>query len=178
MDVVLEILASDGYDAVRVREVSRRSRMSSKTIYKLFATREHLIVEALQRWMAANVYVKVSMPEKDETLYDVNLRFLQALFQPWQQNPRMLEAYYRAQQGAAGAPLRTQGTMVARRIGEVFTLDDPDFVRDVEEIMRNVANGLIERFVHGEIAVEDIVPRLEVALARLTHTRPERRSSV
>ena len=36
VDVVLEILTRRGYDGVVVREVSRRSRVSSKTIYKLF----------------------------------------------------------------------------------------------------------------------------------------------
>lgn len=34
--------------------------------------------------------------------------------------------------------------------------------------MRNVSEGLINRFVHGEIAVDEIVPRLEIAARRLT----------
>ncbi len=38
IDVVLDVLATNGYDAVRVRDVSRYSRVSSKTIYSLFET--------------------------------------------------------------------------------------------------------------------------------------------
>jgi TetR/AcrR family transcriptional regulator, cholesterol catabolism regulator len=170
IDVVLDILTTQGYDAVRVREVSRRSRVSSKTIYKLFETREHLIVAALERWMTANVYVKVAMPEPEEALYDVLMRFLRALFEPWERNPRMLQAYHRAQLGPAGAHLRAHGTTVARRIGEVPLFGDPVFARDLEEIMRNIADGLISRFVHGDIEVGDIVPKLEIAAARLTRT--------
>ena len=175
VDVVLDLLTSRGYDAVVVREVSRRSGMSSKTIYKLFETREHMIVAALERWMVTNVYVKVVLPEPGESLYDVLMRFLRALFEPWEQNPRMLEAYHRAQLGPAGARLRLQGTTAARRVGQALLIDDVELAQDLEEIMRNVSEGLISRFVHGEIHVGDIVPRLEVAAARLTrtHTRNE-----
>jgi len=175
VDVVLDLLTSRGYDAVVVREVSRRSGMSSKTIYKLFETREHMIVAALERWMVTNVYVKVVLPEPGESLYDVLMRFLRALFEPWEQNPRMLEAYHRAQLGPAGARLRLQGTTAARRVGQALLIDDVELAQDLEEIMRNVSEGLISRFVHGEIDVRDIVPRLEVAAARLTrtHTRNE-----
>jgi AcrR family transcriptional regulator len=83
IDVVLDILTARGYDEVRLRDVSHRSRVSSKTIYKLFETRDHMVVAALERWMAANVYLKVAMPEPEETLYDVLMRFLRALFEPW-----------------------------------------------------------------------------------------------
>jgi TetR/AcrR family transcriptional regulator, cholesterol catabolism regulator len=172
IDVVLDILATEGHDAVRVREVSRRSRVSSRTIYAHFETRDHLIVAALEQWMTANVYLKVAMPEPGETRHDVLMRFLRAQFAPWEENPRMLESYYRARLGPAGARLSAQGTMAARRLVEVFVVDDPQFARDFEEIMRNVSAGLISRFVHGEIGVEEIVPHLELAARRLA--APER----
>jgi AcrR family transcriptional regulator len=175
IDVVLDLLARRGYDGVVVREVSRRSRVSSKTIYKLFETREHMIVAALERWMVTNVYVKVVLPEPDESLYDVLMRFLRAMFEPWERNPRMLEAYHRAQSGPAGTRLRMQGTTAARQVGHAFLIEDVEFARDLEEIMRNVSEGLISRFVHGEIEVGDIVPRLELAAARMT--RPTRRGA-
>jgi AcrR family transcriptional regulator len=167
IDVVLDVLATEGYDAVRVRDVARRSRVSSKTIYARFETRDRLIVAALEQWMTANVYLKVAMPAPDESFHDVLMRFLRAQFAPWEQNPRMLEAYHRARLGPAGARLSVQGTMAARRVVEVFALD-PEFGRDFEEIMRNVSAGLISRFVHGEIGVEEIVPHLELAARRLT----------
>jgi AcrR family transcriptional regulator len=170
VDVVLDVLATDGYDAVRVREVSRRSRVSSKTIYALFETREHLIVAAIEQWEAANVYSKVEMPRPGESLYEVTMRFLRTQFAPWEQNPRMLEAWHRARLGPAGARLGAQGTMAARRVSDVFLVDDPSFARDFEEIMRNVSAGLISRFVHGEIDVDEIVPRLAQAASRLTES--------
>ena len=64
--------------------------MSSKTIYSRFETREHLIVTALELWMTANVYLKVAMPDPDESLHDVLIRFLRAQFAPWEPNRREL----------------------------------------------------------------------------------------
>jgi hypothetical protein len=127
-------------------------------------------VAALERWLVENVYEKVALPELGETHFDVIMRFLHAQFDPWERNPLMLEAYYRARLGPAGARLSAQGTMAARRVGDGLLADDPDRARDFEEIMRNVAEGLISRFVHGEIDVEEIVPRLEVTAARLIAT--------
>ena len=63
--VVLDLLESEGYDAVRVRTVARRARVSLSTIYKLFGTRDELIVTALERWMDANAYSALTMPEPD-----------------------------------------------------------------------------------------------------------------
>jgi AcrR family transcriptional regulator len=168
IEAVLEVLVAEGYDAVRVREVSRRSQVSSKTIYARFETREHLIVAALEQWEAANVYSKVEMARADESLYEVTMRFLRAQFAPWERNPRMLEAWHRARLGPAGARLGAQGTTAARRVSDELLADDPEFAHDFAEIMRNVSAGLISRFVHGEIPVEEIVPRLEIAAARLT----------
>ena len=44
LDVVVEILETDGYDAVRVRDVARGARVSSKSIYKMFESRDELIL--------------------------------------------------------------------------------------------------------------------------------------
>jgi len=47
LDIVVEILETDGYDAVQLREVAKRSRTSLTTIYKRFPTRNALILAAL-----------------------------------------------------------------------------------------------------------------------------------
>ena len=40
--------------------------------------------------------------------------------------------------------------------------------RDLQEIISNVALGLISRFVNGEIAVTEIMPAVERAIVRVT----------
>jgi AcrR family transcriptional regulator len=53
-DVVVDLLESEGYEAVEVRTVARRARISLATMYELFATRDELILLAVERWMQEN----------------------------------------------------------------------------------------------------------------------------
>ena len=109
LDVVLELLESGGYDAVRLREVARRARLSLAKIYKLFPTRQELIVSALERWMASHAYADLTMPEPGEPLPETLMRVFRTLFEPWERSPRLLEAYHRAETGPGGERLRSQG---------------------------------------------------------------------
>lgn len=56
LDIVVEILESEGYEAVQLREVARRAKTSLATIYKRYSTRDELILAALDSWMAENRY--------------------------------------------------------------------------------------------------------------------------
>ena len=60
--VVIDLLDTEGYDSVRLRDVASRARVSLATIYKLFGTRDELIVAALGRWLAENGYAELVEP--------------------------------------------------------------------------------------------------------------------
>src|SRR5215510_6351356 len=70
VDATIDIIVSDGYDAVSLSEVARRARVSLATIYKLFPTqrakqsrtRDELIVAAVERWIDLNVHSDVTPP--------------------------------------------------------------------------------------------------------------------
>jgi TetR/AcrR family transcriptional regulator, cholesterol catabolism regulator len=49
LDVIVDILETDGYDAVQLREVARRARTLLATIYERYATRDEMIAAALER---------------------------------------------------------------------------------------------------------------------------------
>jgi TetR/AcrR family transcriptional regulator, cholesterol catabolism regulator len=169
VDVVLDLLESEGYDAVQVRTVARRARVSLSTIYKLFGTRDELIVTALERWMDANAYSALTMPEPEESPYGTMVRVLHTVFEPWERHPRMLEAYHRARSGPSGKRLDLHGMAIVQPIVEAALAGaDPHYLSDVELIHGHVVRGAVARFADGEIAVTDILPILERALYRLT----------
>jgi AcrR family transcriptional regulator len=175
VDVVLDLLESEGYDAVQVRTVARRARVSLSTIYKLFGTRDELIVTALERWMDANAYSALTMPAPEESPYGTMVRVLHTVFEPWERHPRMLEAYHRARSGPSGKRLDLHGMAIVQPIVEAALAGaDPHYLSDVELIHGHVVRGAVARFADGEIAVTDILPILERALYRLTtDNRPE-----
>jgi TetR/AcrR family transcriptional regulator, cholesterol catabolism regulator len=169
VDVVIELLESEGYDAVQVRTVAGRARISLATMYKLFGTRDELIVTALERWLDAHAYGALTMPEPGESPYETMVRVLRTVFEPWEAHPRMLEAYHRARSGPGGGRLDRHGMAIVRPIVEAALPDaDPQFLAGVELVHGYVVRGAIARFADGEIAVTDILPILERALFILT----------
>lgn len=173
--MVYELLESGGYDAVQLREVARRARVSLATIYKHFPTRHDLIVTALERWMATNSYASLAPPAPGETLYEGLMRAFRYVFEPWERSPRMLEAYHRALTGPGGERLEFQGMNAIEPIARAVLGDaDPTYVRDIELVLTNMAYAVIGRFADGTLDVTAILPTLDRAVFRLTtNNEPE-----
>ncbi|MBO0680462.1 TetR family transcriptional regulator [Mycolicibacterium sp. S2-37] len=171
LSVVVDILETDGYDAVQLREVARRSRTSLATIYKRHANRDDLIVAALQRWMDDNRYsgLAEAEPVAGESLYTGMMRLLRALFEPWERNPGMLTAFFRARSSPNGQVLFRRGLDIVAPTGLAVLGDvDEAFIRDLDTVLSNMVFGLLGRFAIGEIAVTDIVPALDRTVYWLT----------
>jgi len=167
--VVVKILESEGYDAVRPLVVAKRAHVSLSTIYKIAPTREDLIVTALTWWMQANSYSGMAAPPSNASFYEGMMWFYRQLFEPWERSPRMLEAYHHARMGPGRERLDMQGmAAMAPVAGALLEKLDPTYAQDVGLIMKSLISGAIQRAAVGEIAVTDILPVLERTLYRLT----------
>ncbi|OBI40201.1 TetR family transcriptional regulator [Mycobacterium kyorinense] len=170
LDVVADILENDGYDAVQLREVARRARTSLATIYKRYATRDELILAALERWIEENRYAGLAAQthDADETLYAGLIRVLRTIFEPWEDHPGMLEAYFRARTAPGGDKLIRRGFDAVMPAAMAVLSDvDADFVRDLDTILSTLVHGLVGRFATGEIGITEILPTLDRAVFRL-----------
>ncbi|MFD0364753.1 TetR family transcriptional regulator [Nocardia sp. GCM10030253] len=169
IDVVLELLESDGYDAVQLREVARRAHVSLATVYKHFSDRDELMIAAVERWMATNSYAGMEQPPTHENLRDGLMRVLRYVFEPWERNPRMLEAYHRARAAEGGQRLDNQGVNAILPVASpLFESADPSYLQDVALVLANMAYALIGRFADGSLAITEILPILERTVFRLT----------
>ncbi len=163
------LLESGGYEAVQVREVARRAHVSLASIYRRYATRDDLIVAALELWMAAHGYAPVSPPPPGESLRDGLIRIFRHVFEPWEKTPWMLEAYHKAEATPAGARLRDQGaSAIVPAAMHLLEDRDPEYTADVETILVNMAYAVTGRFIEGQIPASAILPALERAVHRLT----------
>jgi len=174
VDVVLETIQTDGSDAVRVVDVARRARVSLTTVYKSFASRDELILAAIDRWMDTLVYREFTPPRPEESLYELLMRGLRTVFEPWERQPNMLRAFHRARTRPGGERLEmhaiaTIGEPLARALLERA---EPGFVRDVGMILSNVRYALIARFTDDRIAITDILPAMERAVFWLAAANP------
>jgi len=164
LEIVLDILQNDGYEAVQLREVARRSRTSLSTIYKRYPTRDSLILAALESWMDEYRYAGLARQHHgpDESIYDGLMRVLGTIFEPWERHPEMLKAYYRSRSATGRELLLDRGLdIVIPAAMEVLDGVDQDFVADLDSVLTTVVFGLSGRFAAGEIAITDILPTIE-----------------
>ena len=166
---VTRLLESGGPDAVVLSEVARRARVSLRDVYKHFGSRDDLIVTAVARWMESHVYRPLAQPLPDAPLFDTLLRQFRYIFEPWEQNPRMLESFVYARSTPHGEQLLHQGEAAAGSASiPVFEHLDPRFAEDFALIMTNLVYALMGRFAAGQLPITEIMPAVERVLRRLT----------
>jgi len=174
LGAVLELVESAGCEAVQLREVARRARVSLATIYKLFRTRDELLVAAVDRWMGTHNCAPVPPPPPGESVYDGLMRVFRHVFEPWERNPRMLKAFHRARAVPGGERLDQRAWRVIEPAGwAVLAGGEPRYVEDVIVVLTNVADAVVARFAAGQLDATDILPTLERATYRLTSDNAE-----
>lgn len=170
LDTVVELLGEGGYDAVHLREVARRTRMSLATVYKRYATREELILAAIDRWMDENHAGIAEQPRSPgEHLHPAMMRVIRAIFEPWEKNPAMLLAYFRVRTAPGWAGVHRHGFDSVVPVGMAVLKDvDPAFVDEMTSILSSLVFGLAGRCIEGQIEITDIVPTIDRAVYWLT----------
>ena len=181
LGAVVDLLDVEGYEAVQLREVARRARVSLATIYKRYGTRDELIVAALDWWMDAHRYAGVGLPadaDPDESLHDALVELFRKLFEPWETHPSMLRAYVRARTGPGGHRLVEHGfDVVVPTARAILARADDRFAGDLEMILSGVIYGQLSQFAAGNLAVTDILPAVERTIFWLTTAHDSLRSS-
>jgi AcrR family transcriptional regulator len=166
---VAELLTAAGHESVQFREVARRARVSMTTIYKRAGTRDELIAAAVESWMADNLCLPVPAAPPDESLADGLMRIFRHVFEPWERNPAMLRAYHYVRSGPWGPALeRRAWAAIEPNARIVLSGAPPEYTADIELVLTHVTDGLIVRFVSGEISAAGILPLLDRVVRRMT----------
>lgn len=171
LDTVVELMESTGYESVQLREVARLARSSLATIYKRYATRDDLVLAALQYWARQHRYAQIAVLHRDpgSSLHHGLMQLLRTIFEPWERHPQMLKAYFRVRSSRNGQELFQFGLNFVAPAGRELLADvDAEFVADLDSIISSVIYGLLGRFAAGEIAVTDILPILDRTVYWLT----------
>jgi AcrR family transcriptional regulator len=170
IDTVLAQIEAVGYDGVELRAVARDAKASLATVYKSFPSRDALLLAAVKRWMGEQVYGTMSSPDPRAPVSDRLCGVMHGIFEPWLDNPRMLEAFVRATERPGGGELTEQGGQaVSSLIYASFDDDaDPADVDEILTIVRYVVSGLMADYAHGVISAEEILPVLDMTVRRLT----------
>ena len=177
LQVVTGLLETEGYEAVRIRDVAARAHVSTRTIYESFGNRDEMIVTALQQWMQENVKDPVNAidPVPGESIGEGLMRLFRQIFDPWERHPKLLMAVDSARRGPGGDRLVTFGKHAFQpAIHKVLKDTDPEYARDVSEILFHVVAGLLGQFRNGDMPITSLLPAIERAVRRLTEPRAAR----
>jgi AcrR family transcriptional regulator len=165
---VVGIIEEKGVDALVLEDVARRAQTSLATIYKNFPSRDDLISAAVEYWMRANIIESVADVPPKESLFDALKEYIRHIFGPWEESPRMAEAYMRVRLWPSQK--RLQEDLVpraAQQVQDIYAHLDPEFVDELTILLTNFVYGLLYRFASGEIPVTEIVPTTERTISWL-----------
>ncbi|MGW6425153.1 TetR family transcriptional regulator [Nocardia sp. NPDC055053] len=115
LTAVCALLESDGYDALQLRGVARIARVSLRTIYNRYPSREELILAALSDWVSTNIYSQSAPSCRGDTLAQALMRVQRYIFEPWERSPGLLKSYARARSAPGGQCLDTVGFEASTR---------------------------------------------------------------
>jgi TetR/AcrR family transcriptional regulator, cholesterol catabolism regulator len=175
LDAAVGLAADGGYDAVQMREVALRADVALGTLYRYFASKEHLLVSALAEHVAdlrGRLVVRPPRGEDDAArVMDVIKRVTRAL----QHEPYVIAAMLKslissgAGVGEAVGPIGGQMTEI---VVSAMRHDNPETVerdRAVAEVIQQVWLASLLWWVAGRAParqVEDKVERAVVLLLR------------
>ncbi len=102
-------------------------------------------------------------------LHDGMMRVLRTIFEPWEQHPAMLTAFFRSRSAPGGERLFDRGlSIIVPATMDVLDGVDQEFVDDLDTIITTLMYGLSGRFAAGELDITDILPTIERTVFWLT----------
>ena len=161
-----ELLGVHGYDGLQVADVARVARVSLRTVYQHFPSRQELVVAAMERWSAEHVYVAPPGPRADEPLADRLVRLLRARMSSFIENPTMLDVVIRAVQLPQGDRLWQQGVAAAEL--SYFDGYDESLAADLGSALTYLTHGLLCAVARGRIAADEMLEVYERTVRLLT----------
>lgn len=170
LDVVTKRLESQSYDTIQLITVAQDAHMSLTTIYKHFPSRDDLMVAAVEHWMNENVYKPFanSYPIQRLPVLEALTQLIRTIYRPWEEHPRMLQAYMRAISTAPGFRLLLQGQTAVAPFAEAILAElDPSFAQDLSMILWHINHSVVASVAAGKMDITEVVPTFERTLRRL-----------
>lgn len=172
VDAAVGLAAEGGYDAVQMREVALRADVALGTLYRYFASKEHLLVSALAEHVADLRGRLVERPPRGEDdagrVMDVIKRVTRALQREPNVISAMLKSLISSGAGVEEAVLPIGGQMTAIVVSAMR--HSPETVerdRAVAEVIQQVWLASLLWWVAGRAPARQVEEKVERAVVLL-----------
>lgn len=163
----LDLGSSGGYDAVQMRDVAASAGVALGTIYRYFASKDHLLAAAMVEWVKDLERRVGQRPPKGDTVADRVMDVLSRATRAMEREPQLSEAVVTAlmspDPGAAACQESVSGSLtriLATALGSDF---DESLQADLTRTLGHVWFSALIGWVNGWSGIERVGD--EVALA-------------
>jgi AcrR family transcriptional regulator len=175
LDAALSLAAEGGYDAVQMRDVASRAQVALGTIYRYFASKDHLLAACqLESWRAIGQRID-ARPLAGDTAADRVIELIRRLMRTVEREPQQAAALITASASPDPAVRDCQVEMIELQ-DSIFTAAmgdlDPDLKIGVAHTLRHVWFATLLGWVNGWNDAEAITHECEVAVRLLLDDLP------
>lgn len=165
----LDLGAKGGYDAVQMRNVAAEAEVALGTIYRYFASKDHLLAAAMVEWVHDLEKRVGQKPPKGATtaerVRDVLSRATRAMEKEPQLSEAVVTALLSPDRGAAACQEEVSASMIrilSQALGDDF---DPEFHTQVTRTLGHVWFSALIGWVNGWSGMEKVADEVD----RATH---------
>jgi AcrR family transcriptional regulator len=167
LEAALELGAQGGYDAVQMRDVATTANVALGTIYRYFASKDHLLAEALVEW-ARDLGRKVGQrPISGDTLAARVINVLRRATRGMEIEPKLSEAVITALSSSDPYAARCQrevgdvmGAIMAKAFPDDFDATTRD---DIIRVLGHVWFSSLVGWVNRWFGINQAGDELEIA---------------
>jgi AcrR family transcriptional regulator len=175
LDAALALASEGGYDAVQMRDVASRAQVALGTIYRYFASKDHLLAECqLESWRTMGQRIAMR-PLVGDTAADRVMDLIHRVMRTVDREPQQAAALITASSSPDPAVRDCQVEMVALQdatLAEAMGELDPGRKADIARTLRYVWFSTLLGWVNGWNDYEAIEREFEAAARLLLGTLP------
>jgi TetR/AcrR family transcriptional regulator, cholesterol catabolism regulator len=165
IDSAVELALEGGYEAVQMRDVAARAHVAMGTVYRYFASKDHLLAAALVNWVEQLDARLAQSPARGVTASDRVVDVLERALRAMGRQPKLVAAVFMALASPDPAAVECQQQMAAvmdriiiRAIGEPLPFDHAERTRIIGHVWYSSLVGWINGWsdmtrVRDELAI-------------------------
>jgi AcrR family transcriptional regulator len=178
LEKAIELAAAGGYDAVQMRDVAAQADVALGTLYRYFASKDHLLASAWVHWAAQLEPRLTGRPLRGDTMAERATDFLHRATRAFEREPRLAGAVLTAAVSTdafAAGPQQEASSLVGGILLDILDPLAPDVAEGVKEVLNHVWYSALLRWVGGRVVVSEVYRTLEEACHLLLDPRePDR----
>ena len=171
----MELGAEGGYDAVQMRDVATTAGVALGTIYRYFASKDHLLAASMVDWSKELEARVTDQPPAEGSAADRVVAVIRGVTSGMEQQPKLAAAVVNAVTASDPAVVECQREMTTTimRVLAAPIADLPDEERDgIVRVLAHVWNSTNLGWVNGWLTVGQVGDDLEQAARLLLRDTP------